>query len=237
MVKLSKLFLVALLVMASGTSLFAAKKASGGGQKEGWWELSSKQKQGGFIGGEFGVGGAYVCVLGASCGDGFSPNLNVMGGYQWYFMDEPFFHLGLRLKGHLGYSYYGADLGYYGRYAASTHSLQIGVEPSFIWDVLQYKKHTLGAYISPLGFEVGTYFGSASGNYVAEKTSYPLTTYTKFIYLFGAGVHYYYDAKHMVFAGYRYRKVFGGYSSTTQNTAGFIVYPWHSFVVGYAYKF
>lgn len=211
------------------------KKQTGGGQKEGWWQTSSKLKQGGFVGGEFGLGGAYVCVLGVySCGDGISPNLNVTGGYQWYFMDEPYFHLGLRLKGHLGYSYYGADLGYWKNTSASTHSLQIGVEPSFIWDVLQYKQHTLGVYISPFGFEVGTYFGSVSSG-TANKS--PLTTYTKFIYLFGAGVHYYYNAKHMVFAGYRYRKVFGGYSSTTPNTYGFIVYPWHSFVVGYAYKF
>ena len=181
-----------------------------------------------------------MCVTGYYCGDGFSPNLNVMGGYQWYFMDEPYFHLGLRLKGHLGYSYYGADLGYYTNVgSASTHSLQIGVEPSFIWDVLQYKQHTLGAYISPIGFEIGTYFGSANlytgVNNTGVNTN--LTTYTKFIYLVGAGVHYYYNVKHMVFAGYRYRKIFGGYSKTTPNSRGFIVRPWHSFVVGYAYKF
>lgn len=213
----------------------------GGGQievAEGWWETSSKDKQGGFIGAELGLGETSVYLQGGFSGTGISPNINIFGGYQWYFTDYPYFHLGLRLRGHLGYSYHGADVSYYSwstPHSVSAHSLQGGVEPAFIWDFLDYKKHTLGWYFAPIGFEIAGFFGSVTPSGSAE--SIDLTSYTKFIWLVSSGVHYYYNNKHLVFLGYRYRKVFGGYSQSTSTTLGFVVQPWHSFVVGYAYKF
>lgn len=249
MLNISRLFLVALLVLVCGNHLFAAKNDSKAKTKmrdtlwgqvevrEGWWETSAQQKQGGFIGGEIGLGRTYVSLRSyLLSGTGFSPNLNVIGGYQWYFTDYPYFTIGLRLKGHFGYSYHGADLSYYYRYnsaSASVHSFQGGIEPAFIWDILDYKKHTFGWYASPIGFEIAGYFGSVSDS----AQSLDLTSYTKFIYTFGTGFHYYYNAKHLVFVGYRYREVFGGYSADTGNSLGFIANPYHSFVVGYGYKF
>lgn len=84
-----------------------------------------------------------------------------------------------------------------------------------------------------MGFEVAGFFGSISDN----TQSYDLTSYAKFIYIFSSGLHYYYNTKHLVFIGYRYRNVFGGYSKTEANSFGFLVQPSSSFVVGYAYKF
>ena len=120
----------------------------GGGQievAEGWWETSSKDKQGGFIGAELGFGETSVYLQGGFSGTGISPNITIFGGYQWYFTDYPYFHLGLRIRGYLG-SYHGADVSYYSwstPHSVSAHSLQGGVEPAFIWDFLDYKKHTL----------------------------------------------------------------------------------------------
>ena len=220
-------------------------------EKDGWWQNSSKTKQGAFIGAEFGLGETYIGLLSSAvAGSGFSPNINLIGGYHWYFMDEPYFHLGLRLKGHFGYSYHGADLYAYGlsnngsSISADVHSIQGGIEPSFIWDFLDYKKHTLGAFFSPLGFEIGGYFGSLSANQnmgALPNNSIELTSYVKFIYMLNWGVHYYYNAKHFVFVGHRYRKVFGGYSANKvqggKTSYGFIALPSHSFVISYGYKF
>lgn len=90
-------------------------------------------------------------------------------------------------------------------------------------------------YFKPIGFEIAGFFGSVTPSGSAE--SIDLTSYTKFIWLVSSGVHYYYNNKHLVFLGYRYRRVFSGYSQSTSTTVGFVVQPWHSFVVGYAYKF
>lgn len=104
---------------------------------EGWWETSSKDKQGGFIGAELGFGETSVYLQGGFSGTGISPNINIFGGYHMVFTDYPYFHLGLRIRGYLD-SYHGADVSYYSwstPHSVSAHSL--------IWDFLDYKKHTL----------------------------------------------------------------------------------------------
>lgn len=147
-------------------------------------------------------------------------------------------HFGLRLRGHLGYGNHGGDLSYYYYYgdtiSASVHSLQGGVEASFIWDFLEYKNHTLGWNASPVGFEIAGFFGSVSAG---GGESLDLNSYVGFAYMFSSGIHYYYNAKHLVFLTYKYRTYFGNGSANTGNKIGFYVSPYHNFMIGYAYKF
>lgn len=122
---------------------------------------------------------------------------------------------------------------YYDSISASVHSLQGGVEASFIWDFLDYKKHILGWNASPVGFEVAGFFGSVDAN----GQSIDLNSYVGFAYMFSSGIHYYYDTKHLVFLTYKYRNYFGNGSSHSGDKIGFFADPYHSFMIGYAYKF
>lgn len=135
------------------------------------WHTTKAQKTGGFVGAEL----------------GFAPwwSVGAMGGYQWYFYDKPYFHLGLRLVGHLDYSV--VSLG-----STSAHSIGLGIAPHFIWDFLNIDEHTLGWHFSPLGLDLG--FGFYSNGAFGFAPGYEFNT----------GLHYYYDIHHQVYFTIRY---------------------------------
>ena len=122
-------------------------KTANSSLKYGWWQTSSKDKQGRFIGGELGFSNGWIgqnsieYIIG---GDStFVPHINMIGGYQWYFLDKPWLHLGLRLKGYLGYSNYSVDNSHHLSNITS-HTIHTGIEVGAIYDFVQYKEHTLG---------------------------------------------------------------------------------------------
>ena len=221
-----------------------------------------KPKTGGFVGGEFGIGSAYSYAnarvyYGTNWYDynyhsGSSTHstlpINVFGGYQWYFYDRPWFHFGVRVRGHIGYTNLNtsfSDWGWYNRnakFSISSHAIQYGVEAQFLWDFLNMGEHTLGWHFAPIGLGGSTFFGSlkaSSSNATNSNLSVEddLTTKTKFSYLFSTGFHYYYNAKHMVFATYRYQYYSSDYEPTANNRASYHITAYNSFMLGYAYKF
>lgn len=139
------------------------KSNGGGGSNKEWndpYKVGIKKpKTGGFVGGEFGFGsaysyadvyfyqnnGSYNNLWGGS--DHTAIPINVFGGYQWYFYDRPWFHFGVRVRGHIGYSNYNTDITPYYNYwylnnnasanlEISSHAIQYGVEAQFLWDFL-----------------------------------------------------------------------------------------------------
>ena len=219
-----------------------------------------KPKTGGFVGGEIGFGGAYTWIdayiynsqgqyqgnyWGSS--DHTAIPLNVFGGYQWYFYDRPWFHFGVRVRGHIGYTNYNtsfSDWWYWGyrnnaKFSISSHAIQYGVEAQFLWDFLNMGEHTLGWHFAPIGLGGSTFFGSLKVNGLGNNASIEddLTTTTKFNYLFSTGFHYYYNAKHMVFATYKYQYFNSDYQPTSTNRASYSLIAYNSFMLGYAYKF
>ena len=213
-----------------------------------------KPKTGGFVGGEFGIGSAYsyantypsgLSRSGSSTHSTFP--INVFGGYQWYFYDRPWFHFGVRVRGHIGYTNYNtsfSDWWYWGyrdnvKFSISSHAIQYGVEAQFLWDFLNMGEHTLGWHFAPIGLGGSTFFGSLKVNGLSSNAGIEddLTTTTKFNYLFSTGLHYYYNAKHMVFATYRYQYFNSDYQPTSTNRASYSLIAYNSFMLGYAYKF
>lgn len=137
------------------------------------WHTTKEQKTGGFVGAEL----------------GFAPGWSVgaVGGYQWYFYDKPYFHLGLRLVGHLDYSMAAAG-------NISGHSVGIGIAPHFVWDFLNIDEHTLGWHIAPVGLNLNFAFTNHNGGTFAFAPGYE----------FNLGLHYYYDIHHQVDFSFRY---------------------------------
>lgn len=213
-----------------------------------------KPKTCGFVGAEFGIGSAYSYASvrrywysGSSTHSTFP--INVFGGYQWYFYDRPWFHFGVRVRGHIGYTNLNtsfSDWGWYdyqnAKFSISSHAIQYGVEAQFLWDFLNMGEHTLGWHFAPIGLGGSTFFGSLKAS-IPDSTNTnlsvedDLTTKTKFSYLFSTGFHYYYNAKHMVFATYRYQYYSSDYEPTANNRASYHITAYNSFMLGYAYKF
>lgn len=220
-----------------------------------------KPKTGGFVGGEIGFGGAYTWIdayiynaqgqyqgnyWGSS--DHTAIPLNVFGGYQWYFYDRPWFHFGVRVRGHIGYTNYNTEVANY-RWAygnnvtlsISSHAIQYGAEAQFLWDFLNMGKHTLGWHISPVGLEGSTFFGSVTatgGGNNFGTISNDLKIATKFSYIFSTGFHYYYNARHIVFATYKSRYYNNSYNAVSgTNTIYYYTYANNLLMLGYAYKF
>lgn len=208
-----------------------------------------KPKTGGFVGGEFGFGSSYATTENIDgyytpSGNGTAFPINVFGGYQWYFYDRPWFHFGVRVRGHIGYSNYNADISRYlygGRLniALSAHAIQYGAEAQFLWDFLNMGEHTLGWHISPVGLEGSTFFGSfeATATAVNIKVSGDLAGHTKFTYAFSTGFHYYYSARHLVFATYKSRYYNLNESVGDANKLGYSTTANNLLMLGYAYKF
>lgn len=210
----------------------------GGGSK---YTLSIKKpKTGAFVGGEIGFGSAYAGAWGPRYGwlgynNGYlAVPINVFGGYQWYFYDKPYFNLGVRVRGHLGYTNYNADLSYYwydyNNVTLTSNAFALGAEAAFMWDFFDYKEHTVGVHFSPLGFEVGIFAGSAKAGGIS---AFDLGTHAKFAYIVSLGFHYYYALQHQVFVGWKYRS----YANTVSGNDKFYSVAPHLFTIGYSYKF
>lgn len=159
----------------------------------------------------------------------------------------------MRVRGHIGYSNYNTDITPYYNYwyyanananlEISSHAIQYGVEAQFLWDFLNIGEHTLGWHFAPIGLEGSTFFGkitATGGDTFTNANSADLKTQTKFSYIVSTGLHYYYNAQHMVFATYRSRYYGTDFSSASgANNVRFRYYAYanHLFMLGYAYKF
>lgn len=229
-------------------------------------EPDSNPKTGGFIGAEVGISSSYngmrarVDIVEPNTGaimDYFhfydSKNsvvfpINLMGGYQWYFYNRPWFHLGVAIKAHIGYTNYNEEFEDYrsdGRWWASevtAHGIQYGLEAKFLWDFLNKGNHSLGVSVAPLGFEGSSIiynekydFGSLN-TYEDRGKQYGRAekgTKTTFTYTFSGGLHYYYNINHQLFVYYKYRF----YSDIITGKTGYAFAPSHTLMTGYAYKF
>lgn len=171
--------------------------------------------------------------------------INLMGGYQWYFYNRPWFHLGVAIKAHIGYTNYNEKFEDYrsdSRWWASeltTHGIQYGLEAKFLWDFLNKGNHSLGVSVAPLGFEGSTIIYSERYDFGARANE--IKTYgrvekgiqTTFTYTFSGGLHYYYNINHQLFVYYKYRY----YSTIITDIQRYVFAPSHTLMTGYAYKF
>ena len=166
---------------------------------------------------------------------------NAFGGYQFYFFDKPYFHLGFRFRAHLGY-------GNYNEYGNGTtlysHALQYGTEAQFLWDFVNAGRKTIGVHLSTGGIEGGTHFKSMSAGFGARVK---METQTDFVYILSSGIHIYLNVNHQFFMTYKYRVPL----LTIHHDTGVIDYAnghshasrtglesmTHSFNFSYSYKF
>lgn len=244
MVKISHIFLMALLTLGSANALFAAKSKSAVKKVGGGESTSSQQytfgikepKTGGIVGGEFGIGSATAGIrIDGAYGIASYPivPLNIFGGYQWYFYDRPHYTFGVRVRGHIGYTNYNTTFkGWYSSASLTSNSIQYGVEGQLLWDFLDYKEHTAGMHFAPLGFEIAHFFGEGKRN----GTTYDLGSHTKFAFTVSIGLHYYYAINHQVSATYKYRTYSASYNYYS-NARRYYSVANSVFMLGYAYKF
>ena len=169
--------------------------------------------------------------------------VNLMGGYQWYFYNRPWFHLGVAIKAHIGYTNYNEKFEDYnsGVWFASevtAHGIQYGLEAKFLWDFLNKGNHSLGVSVAPLGFEGSSiiwqeYHTWDLGGIKKHVRTDTKGTQTAFTYTFSGGLHYYYDINHQLFVYYKYRY----YSDIITGKTRYVFAPSHTLMTGYAYKF
>ena len=189
-----------------------------------------KQKSGGFLGAEFGVGlDTYPDLL-----------ANIFGGYQWYFIDSnPYFQLGLRLRGHFGYININKDYYSSSNYSEKINGFQYGLEAHLVMDFLNTAKHTLGGHIAVLsGFGgIHTFHKSTSydtwHSYGQDKK---LSRTKLYVIPFSTGIHYYYDTNHQIFATFKLQ--WGVYYQPSDYYYGYYGDSSPSVLtIGYSYKF
>ena len=245
MMKVSHIFLAALLSLGSANALFAAKSNNGGGgntSKQQYTFGLKKAKTGGFVGAEFGIGSAEASIparfngyIGGSNSGYVVVPLNVFGGYQWYLYDQPHYTIGVRVRGHIGYTNYNTTLTalFQDPISLTAHGIQYGAEAQFVWDFLDYMEHTVGMHIALIGFEGSTFFGSGVEHSSTANNNITLGTHSKFAYTIGIGLHYYYAENHQVYITHRYRtySTFADFQSKYYSVANNV------FSFGYAYKF
>ena len=221
------------------------------------WSVSADEKSGGFFGFEVGLGGAKIWRYGYSR-NSISSQYNLIFGYQWYFLDVPWAHLGLRFSGHIGYAPYYKDKYFSNEYteqSISAHGVQYGADLGLMWDFVDSAKHTFGIYVAPLGFEGSTLFGKYSIQPTAYAmilgsrafATFKLATHTKFAYALSAGFQLMHKHRHLIFFTYRLRlyndklskrkDVLDANGVSTESILEFTVQPIHSGIFGYAYKF
>lgn len=191
-------------------------------------------KTGGFIGGEFGIGGASARIAGSGGNSGYAVvPLNIFGGYQWYFYDRPHYAFGIRVRGHIGYTNYNTKIKFRigDSISLTSNAIQYGAEAQIVWDFLDYEAHTIGLHFAPLGFEGSTFFGKAVRNSTPPE-NLDLGSHSDFAFTLSIGLHYYYAINHQVSATYKYRTY-----SERVNTNKFYSVATSVFMLGYAYKF
>lgn len=215
------------------------------------WQSNANEKSGGFLGFEYGLGLTKVSI---GMGDNvlktahLSSYANIIAGYQWYFLDRDWAHLGLRFGVSVGYSSYGIK----NKFVLSSensnndtsldveaHNVRYGADLAFVWDFLDSYAHTLGIFITPLGLEGNTILGTIKERVATTTTKHKISTTTKIAYKLSAGLQYSFKRHHLLFFAYRglYNNgkipkgaidIYGGVGSASMSHSGF---------VGYAYKF
>lgn len=202
-------------------------------------KIDSNPKTGGFFGGELGLGlhTVYHNVGGMqTISNPPSFNINLIGGYQWYFYNHPNFSLGVRAKGYLGYGYKKFSIKnsnndyYYG----SSNEFNIGSELQILWDFLNIDKHSLGIHFSPIGFDVNVAIDNERFEINSSATNPGKNTKvtTTPNYTVSTGIHYYYNANHQLFLDYKYFV-----NNTYNDNYDFNTRLKHQFILGYSYKF
>lgn len=219
------------------------------------WSVSADEKSGGFLGFEVGVGVAKM-KFGNNDG-GLNKNLltiypQLIFGYQYYFLDVPWAHLGFRLSMNVGYTF-GYDYKFVHKtdealnVEFSAGGIRYGADFGFMWDFVDSAKHTFGIYIAPLGFEGET----ISGNFTKYSRSQVvdtvllsdtngLATNTQIAYKLSAGLQLMYKHHHLIFFTYRYLHQNGKISKGTADIydkPGVSATMKHSGLFSYAYKF
>lgn len=204
-------------------------------------KIDSNPKTGGFFGGEIGLGifSFYDNVGGAeTISNPPSFNINLIGGYQWYFYNHPNFSLGVRAKGYLGYGYSKSSLkdNNNNYYYHSSNEFNIGSELQILWDFLNIDKHSLGIHFSPIGFDIETMINNKSydTSKAIQATLNPgkqTVVDTTPSYTVSTGIHYYYNANHQLFLDYKYFANGSGYQND------YVLTKRHQFTLGYSYKF
>ena len=250
-----KKFAVALItaMVVSGGMVFGADEV---GKKPSDYltlKIDSNAKTGGFVGGELGLIAAefyspynYANTKGNTTLLENPPGLaiNIIGGYQWYFYNKPYFHLGVRAKGWLGYGYHThKDKNDYENYYQNVdHLFNFGSDVAFLWDFLNSDSHSFGVHFAPIGFNVTVeYFiqdNYKRGN-VAYKKDDRSGTNVYGSYTINLGLHYYYNVNHQFSVDYRHFANSFSVSSADQTAER---QNWqtkikHQFTVGYSYKF
>ncbi len=207
-------------------------------------KIDSNPKTGGFVGGEFGLTigdwySSYNYVEPKNTGTvienppGFA--INVVGGYQWYFYNKPYFHLGVRAKGWLGYGYqtYKYKNNYENYYQGFNHTFNFGSDVAFLWDFVNVDKHSFGVHFAPIGFNVsfdnGVSDETKRGDGGSELRKGMKNSDVYGSYTINLGLHYYYNVNHQFSVDYRH--------FANSFTANFQILLRHQFSVGYAYKF
>ena len=218
---------------------------------------SSNPKTGGFVGGELGLigfdwysssgytwgiqpdgGSKYAYFSGTSVENPPGLAINIIGGYQWYFYNKPYFHLGVRAKGWLGYGHhteeYKNNYEYY--YSSVSHTFNIGSDLAFLWDFVNVDKHSFGVHFAPIGFNVTVQYNAwrlyKGPGYDQGDRSSGSNTDVYPSYTINLGLHYYYNVNHQIFVDYRY---FANSFDTKPSNIDYHLR--HQFTVGYAYKF
>lgn len=211
------------------------------------WHTTKEQKTGGFIGVETGLGIASSGALLSEHKAYVVAPINAIGGYQFYFFDKPYFHLGFRFRVNLGYTNYSASVNSNGiLITKNIHNIQLGTEAQFLWDFLNKGNHTLGVHFSTGGFEVGTHFVSTTTSGMGVYSTTKADAVTDFVLMLSTGIHWYVKVNHQFFATYKHRLplvtiYYDGKPPTYSNSPSYAPYALvsmrHNFMVGYSYKF
>ena len=213
------------------------------------WQSNADEKTGGFLGFEYGLGFVKVSIDGGESAlksGHLSSYINIIAGYQWYFLSAKWAHLGLRFGGGVGYSSYGvrdkfvlADNNNNERVEIEAHNVRYGADLALVWDFLDSYIHTLGIFVAPVGLEGNTITGKLTRRTDTATTKHKIATTTKIAYKLSAGVQYSFKRHHLLFFAYRLLyndgkipkgavDIYGGVGSASMRHSGY---------VGYAYKF
>ena len=213
------------------------------------WQSNAFDKTGGFLGFEYGLGFVKVSIDGGESAlksGHLSSYINIIAGYQWYFLSAKWAHLGLRFGGGVGYSSYGvrdkfvlADNNNNERVEIEAHNVRYGADLALVWDFLDSYIHTLGIFVAPVGLEGNTITGKLTRRTDTATTKHKIATTTKIAYKLSAGVQYSFKRHHLLFFAYRLLyndgkipkgavDIYGGVGSASMRHSGY---------VGYAYKF
>lgn len=214
------------------------------------WSVSADEKSGGFLGFEVGAGSAKLRFgkdKGTFSANSFVTYYNLIFGYQYYFLDVPWAHLGFRIGANLGngthwMSHKITDNNDSSKYIKfNTGGFMYGAELGFMWDFVDSANHTFGIYIAPLGFEGNITSGTREDqDYPTFSKRTNLKSNMEISYRLSAGLQLMYKHHHLILFTYRYLHQNGKISKGTADIydkPGVSATMKHSGLFSYAYKF